>query len=71
MKQTVASANYIIECVDSWLRIRGLPTYSETIKELEALKIRCDGDEGVKADGSNISTYAASALLAKYEAGVA
>ena len=33
--------------------------------ELESLVARCDGEEGVRADGSNIQTVSAHALLAR------
>lgn len=32
-------------------------------RELSALVLRCDGPEGVRADGSNIQTISAHALL--------
>lgn len=34
---------------------------------LQRLVVRCDGDEGVRADGSNIDTVAAHYLLRKIE----
>ena len=37
-------------------------------KALEDLAIRCDGDEVVRADGSNIQTIAAHALLDSHDA---
>lgn len=36
------------------------------IQALEELADRCDGDEGVRADGSNIQTIAARACLSRY-----
>jgi hypothetical protein len=37
----------------------------ELLAELERLVERCDGEEGVRADGSNIDTRAANMLLAR------
>lgn len=37
------------------------------IRELQALVARCDGAEGVRADGSNIDTCGAHALLRELE----
>ena len=37
--------------------------YPLLVKALRELMLRCDGAEGVRADGSNIQTMAASALL--------
>lgn len=39
--------------------------YPELVAALRNLMLRCDGEEGVRADGSNIQTMQASALLAK------
>jgi hypothetical protein len=39
----------------------------ELLAALEELVQRCDGPEGVRADGSNIQTIAAHALLAKVQ----
>ena len=38
---------------------------NELLSVLQELVDRCDGDEGVRADGSNIQTIRANALLAK------
>lgn len=38
---------------------------AELIAALQDLVTRCDGDEGVRADGSNIQTIRAHAVLAK------
>lgn len=38
---------------------------AQLVAALRELMLRCDGDEGVRADGSNIQTMAASALLQK------
>lgn len=48
------------------MKVEGLPTYSELFAALDELVIRCGDSDGVRADGSNIQTYAASAILAKY-----
>ena len=37
--------------------------YPRLVAALRELMLRCDGEEGVRADGSNIQTMAASALL--------
>jgi len=37
--------------------------HTEFVAELSALVLRCDGEEGVREDGSNIDTSAAHALL--------
>ena len=39
----------------------------ELTAALEELVRRCDGDEGVRADGSNIQTMRAHAILAKFD----
>lgn len=39
--------------------------YPELVAALTDLVKRCDGPEGVRADGSNIQTISASALLQK------
>lgn len=39
----------------------------QLLAELRRLVERCDGEEGVRADGSNIDTRAARALLEKLE----
>lgn len=47
---------------------RQLETEVQELREaLEDLTLRCDGDEGVRADGSNIQTYQARAVLEKYK----
>lgn len=40
---------------------------AELLAALKALVTRCDGDEGVREDGSNIDTCAARAAIAKAE----
>ena len=40
---------------------------SELLEALKDLVLRCDGEEGVRSDGSNIQTYRAHAILAKLE----
>ena len=42
------------------------PSTRELVEALRELVARCDGEEGVRADGSNIQTMHANALLAKY-----
>lgn len=37
--------------------------YPRLVEALRELAYRCDGEEGVREDGSNIQTYAAAALL--------
>lgn len=37
--------------------------YPRLVEALRELMLRCDGEEGVRADGSNIQTMRASALL--------
>jgi hypothetical protein len=37
--------------------------YPRLVEALHDLVLRCDGDEGVRADGSNIQTMGAHALL--------
>lgn len=37
--------------------------YPKLVEALRELAMRCDGAEGVRADGSNIQTIAASAIL--------
>lgn len=45
---------------------RQLETQAQELRAaLEELVLRCDGDEGVRADGSNIQTYQARAILEK------
>lgn len=39
--------------------------YPELVEALKELVARCDGAEGVRADGSNIQTHNAHALLTK------
>lgn len=39
------------------------------LEALKALVARCDGDEGVQADGSNMDTLAAHAVIAEAEGG--
>jgi hypothetical protein len=39
----------------------------EVLGALRELTARCDGDEGVRADGSNIQTMRAHAAIAKVE----
>lgn len=46
--------------------IAAAPDLLEALKDLVA---RCDGDEGVRADGSNIDTAWAHAVIAKAEGG--
>jgi hypothetical protein len=41
--------------------------YVNAIEALRDLVERCDGEEGVRPDGSNISTYRAHAELSKSE----
>jgi hypothetical protein len=38
----------------------------ELVEALEELTLRCDGQEGLRADGSNIQTMRAHAILAKH-----
>ncbi len=64
----VDSRQHIIACADSWLLTEGLPTYSALAAALRALVDRCDGAEGVRADGSNIDTCAAHAVLGDFAA---
>lgn len=45
----------------------GKPTYDELLKVLKDLVKRCDGEEGVLADGSNIDTAWASSVLQRAE----
>ena len=42
--------------------------HDELVAALQELVNRCDGDEGVRADGSNIQTMRAHAILEKLEA---
>lgn len=49
---------YMLPDIDT--RVRDL------LDTLEELVTRCDGEEGVRSDGSNIQTMRASALLAKH-----
>ena len=37
--------------------------FPQLVAALRELMLRCDGEEGVRADGSNIQTIAASGLL--------
>lgn len=46
---------------------RLIATAPELLEALKQLVARCDGDEGVRADGSNIQTMAAHAAIAKAE----
>jgi hypothetical protein len=46
--------------------IAATPSTRELVDALRELVARCDGEEGVRADGSNIQTMHANALLAKY-----
>jgi hypothetical protein len=39
--------------------------YPKLVEALRELMLRCDGEEGVRADGSNVQTMRASALLAE------
>lgn len=41
----------------------------DLLRALKDLVARCDGDEGVRADGSNIDTAWAHAIIAKAEGG--
>lgn len=41
-----------------------LPIAAELLAALEELVARCDGAEGVRADGSNIQTIRAHAVIA-------
>ena len=38
---------------------------TELLEALEELVARCDGEEGVRADGTNIHTMRAHAIIAK------
>lgn len=49
------------ELVD-WAAKR-IKAYPKLVKVLKDLTLRCDGEEGVRADGSNIPTIAAHAIL--------
>lgn len=40
--------------------------YADLVQALKNLTLRCDGEEGVRADGSNIQTIEAHAILEKY-----
>jgi hypothetical protein len=42
-------------------------TNKELLEALKELVARCDGDEGIRADGSNIQTARAHAILEKLE----
>ena len=44
---------------------RSIKIVAEMFQELQSLVERCDGPEGVRADGSNIDTSRAHAALAK------
>ena len=46
-------------------RDRLLAVNAELVAALEELVLRCDGEEGVRADGSNIQTMRAHAILEK------
>jgi len=39
--------------------------YPRLVAALRELTLRCDGEEGIRADGSNIQTIAAHAILEK------
>ncbi len=41
----------------------------DLLRALKDLVARCDGDEGVRADGSNIDTALAHVIIAKVEGG--
>jgi hypothetical protein len=49
--------------------VRAKAAALELFAALKALVLRCDGPEGVRADGSNIDTQAAHALLERVENG--
>lgn len=55
----------VLECEEGHPDARLLGAALELYEALEDLVRRCDGDEGVRADGSNIQTIAAHAALAK------
>ncbi len=42
-------------------------TVADLLAALIDLTLRCDGPEGVRADGSNIQTIRAHAVIAKFE----
>ena len=48
---------------DDSYRAHAANAYPKLVEALRDLMLRCDGEEGVRADGSNIQTMAASALL--------
>ncbi|MHB8413880.1 MAG: hypothetical protein ACYDB1_00600 [Acidiferrobacteraceae bacterium] len=52
--EAAQNAHYMIHAANAY------PKLVETLKEL---MLRCDGEEGVRADDSNIQTTAAAALL--------
>ena len=62
----------VVARVGSWEQAEGLVSALDAKRDLLAalqnLVNRCDGAEGVRADGSNIQTIRAHAVLAKAEA---
>lgn len=43
------------------------PEIAALVEAVSLLVLRCDGDEGVRADGSNIDTLAVHAALARLD----
>jgi hypothetical protein len=56
-----------LDLVNGELIVRCVNAHDELVATLAELVERCDGEEGVRADGSNIQTMRAHAVLAKFQ----
>jgi hypothetical protein len=66
----VSSATAEVDYIDGWLdgiSFARVAPQGKLLGVLKRLVERCDGDEGVRADGSNIDTREAHAVIDKTE----
>ena len=59
----VSNASRIVECVNALEGIENPAALQDFIREAYKLMLRCDRDEGVQSDGSNMSTQGIAMAL--------
>ena len=62
-KTCISDALDAVHQSDAAYIVHAANAYPQLVAALRELMLRCDGDEGVRADGSNIQTMQASAVL--------
>lgn len=60
---TLVTSQFCARKEDAQFILKTVNLHGELAKELREPVARCNGSEGVRADGSNIQTIAATALL--------